>query len=68
MEGREAETLDAVRQSRASMPDAMLKEMPGTDWYVAELYAAYVRFGKWDALLAERAPDPTLPGLTGAYL
>jgi tetratricopeptide (TPR) repeat protein len=68
MEGREAETLDAVRRSRASVPDAMLKQMPGVDWYVAELYAAYVRFGEWDALLAEKSPDPSLPGLTGGYL
>ena len=68
MEGRKAETLDAVRRSRASMPDPMLKEMPGADWYVAELYTAYVRFAEWDALLAEQPPDPALPGLTGGYL
>jgi tetratricopeptide (TPR) repeat protein len=68
MQGREAETLDAVRRSRVSMPDAMLKEMPGADWYVAELYTAHVRFGKWDALLIEKSPDPSLPGLTGGYL
>jgi tetratricopeptide (TPR) repeat protein len=67
-EGREAETLDAVRRSRASVSDASLKEMPGTDWYVAELYTAPVRFGKWDALLAEAPPAPGLPGLMGAYL
>ena len=68
MEGREAETLDAARRSRASLPDAMLKAMPGIDWYVAELYAAYVRFGEWDALLGENSPDPSLLGLTGGYL
>jgi tetratricopeptide (TPR) repeat protein len=68
MEGRKAETLDAVRRSRASVSDAMLKEMPGVDWYVAQLYAAYVRFGEWDALLEEKPPDPGLPGLTGGYL
>ena len=68
MEGREAETLDAVRRSRATVSDAMLKEMQGVDWYVAELYAAYVRFGKWDALLREESPDSGLPGLTGGYL
>ena len=27
------------------------------DWYVAELYTAMVRFGMWDELLAEPAPD-----------
>ena len=68
MEGRKAETLDAVRRSRATLSDALLKQMPGADWYVAELYAAYVRFGDWDELLAEQAPDPDLPGLTGGYL
>ncbi len=67
-EGREAEVLDAVRRSRASMSDALLKEMPGADWYVAELYTAQVRFGKWDMLLAETPPDPGLPALTGGYL
>lgn len=67
-EGREAETLDAVRRSRASISDALLKEMPGADWYVAELYTAQVRFGKWDTLLAETPPDPGLPALTGGYL
>jgi tetratricopeptide (TPR) repeat protein len=35
---------------------------------VAELYAAEVRFGQWDALLAEVRPDPDLPGLAGGYL
>ena len=67
-EGRDAETLDAVRRSRASVSDASLKEMPGTDWYVAELYTAPVRFGKWDLLLAEAPPAPGLAGLTGGYL
>jgi predicted Zn-dependent protease len=42
--------------------------MPGTDWYVAELYTAPVRFGKWDLLLAEAPPAPGLPGLMGGYL
>jgi hypothetical protein len=67
-EGREAETLDAVRHSRASVSDALLKDMPGADWYVAELYTAQVRFGQWDTLLAEAPPNPDLPALTGGYL
>jgi tetratricopeptide (TPR) repeat protein len=67
-EGRDAETLDAARRSRASVSDVLLKEMPGTDWYVAELYTALVRFGQWDALLAEAPPARGLPGLTGGYL
>jgi tetratricopeptide (TPR) repeat protein len=67
MEGRQAETMEAVRQSRALVPDEMLLTMPGTDWYTAELYAAMVRFGLWDEILAERTPNPKLTGLTGAY-
>jgi tetratricopeptide (TPR) repeat protein len=67
-EGREAETLDAVRRSRASVSDALLREMPGADWYVAELYTAPVRFGRWDELLAAAPPDSGLPALTGGYL
>ena len=68
MEGRQAETMEAVRQSRALVPDDMLLMMPGTDWYTAELYAAMVRFGMWDEILAEPVPNPKLTGLTGAYL
>ena len=67
-EGREAETLDAVRRSRASVSDAQLQEMPGTDWYVAEIYTAPVRFGRWDMLIAEAPPAPGSASLTGAYL
>jgi tetratricopeptide (TPR) repeat protein len=67
-EGRDAETLDAVRRSRASVSNELLNEMPGTDWYVAELYTAPVRFGEWDDLLAEGPPAPGFPGLIGGYL
>jgi hypothetical protein len=68
MEGRQAETIEAARQSRALVSDDMLLTMPGTDWYMAELYAAMVRFGMWDTILAEPSPDPKLGGLAGAYL
>jgi tetratricopeptide (TPR) repeat protein len=68
MEGRQAETIEAARQSRALISDDMLLMTPGFDWYVAELYATMVRFGTWDDILAEHAPNPKLIGLTGAYL
>ena len=66
--GRDAETLEAVRRSRAMVSDELLKEMPGVDWYVAELYTAPLRFGRWDAILAEPRPSPDIPGLMGGYL
>ena len=68
MEGRRAETLDAADKSRAVVTNAMLQQMPGLDWYVSEAYAARVRFGLWDQLLAMPAPDPKIPGLEGGYL
>jgi tetratricopeptide (TPR) repeat protein len=68
MEGRRAETLDALRKARAAAPDAMLLGMPGLDWGIGYLYDAMVRFGRWDELLAEPRPDPKLAGLTIAWL
>lgn len=68
MEGRKAETLEAVRKARETITDDMLLAMPGVDWSVAESYAALVRFGLWDDMLAAPAPNPQLLGLTGGYL
>ena len=68
MEGRQAEAIEAVRQSRAAMPDDMLMAMPGTDWLVALQYPAMIRFGMWDEILAQPAPNAKLPGLVGSHL
>src|SRR3954468_3013859 len=68
MEGRRAETLDAARKARANMPDSMLLGMPGFDWSAGLLYDGYVRFGMWDEMIAEPAPNPKLTGLTAAWL
>jgi tetratricopeptide (TPR) repeat protein len=68
MQGRRAETLAAVAAARAVTPDNVLEAMPGADWYAAESYLARVRFGDWDALLAEPRPSPKLPSLTAGYL
>src|SRR4029077_12950596 len=48
--------------------DEMLLAMPGFDWTLAEEYAALVRFGLWDEMLAKPAPNPQLNALTGGYL
>jgi tetratricopeptide (TPR) repeat protein len=68
MEGRRAETVAAADNSRRVVADQMLIAMPGTDWYVAEMYTARARFGLWDEILALAAPNPNLAGLTGGYL
>ena len=68
MEGRRAETVKALRDARAAVPDAMLLAMPGLDWSIGYLYDGMARFGLWDDIIAEPAPDPRLAGLTIAWL
>jgi len=68
MEGRSAETIHALRQAREDMPDAMLLATPGFDWSAGFLYDALLRFGMWDAMLAEPAPNDKLTGATIHYL
>ena len=68
MEGRKAETLQAVMDLRQSVPNELLLSMPGLDWYMSEEYAALLRFGLWEEMLALAAPDSRLQALTGGYL
>lgn len=68
MEGRRAETIEALRKSREALSDDMLAGMGGVDWYVGALYTAMVRFGLWDEILREPAPDAKIPGLHVAWL
>src|SRR3954471_20935005 len=68
MEGRKAETIDALRKAKAAVPEAMMLAMPGLDWSVGYLYDGMVRFGMWDEILVEPAPNPKLAGLTAAWL
>jgi tetratricopeptide (TPR) repeat protein len=67
MEGRSEETISATRSARAAMPDAMLFSMPGLDWSLGYLYDAMIRFGRWDEMLRETAPDSRLVGLSVSY-
>jgi hypothetical protein len=67
MEGRKAETLAAVQQLAASPVDGLLAA-GGSGWELTPQYAALVRFGLWDELIALAAPDPRAPGLTAGYL
>jgi hypothetical protein len=66
MQGRPAD--NAAHKSRAVASDDTLLMMPGLDWPVAELYTGMVRFGLWDEILAEPAPNPKPLGLTAGYL
>ncbi len=68
MQGRKAETIAALRDPRTVMPDEMMLAMPGVDWSQVEYYAALLRFGLWDEMLAVPVPNPKLQGQTGGFL
>jgi tetratricopeptide (TPR) repeat protein len=68
MEGRRAETIQALKAARAHIPEQLLLEMPGFDWGASFIYDGYIKFGMWDEMLREPAPNPKLPGATINYL
>lgn len=67
MEGRSAEALEAARNLVASTPMEMVHMMPGMDFYLSEPLMVMARFGMWDAILAEKMPDPEHKILTGLW-
>ena len=69
MEGRKAETVEAVTKSRAAISDDLLAAMPGIDWYVGRALYRHdtVRPVGRDPRRA-RAQYTTSLGLTGAFL
>jgi tetratricopeptide (TPR) repeat protein len=68
MEGRKAETLTVVQQLVEHAPLSMQLAMGQSGWSTSQQYAALVRFGLWDELIALGPPDAQAPGLTAAYL
>ncbi|GAC1695463.1 MAG: hypothetical protein PVS2B3_06140 [Steroidobacteraceae bacterium] len=68
MEGRKAETLAAVQNVTSVLPLGMVLAMGDSGWALTQQYAALVRFGLWDELLALTAPDPRARGLSAGYL
>jgi tetratricopeptide (TPR) repeat protein len=68
MEGRKAETLAAVQEVNDAIPLPMLLAMGDSGWNLSQQYAALVRFGLWDEMIAIQAPAQNAPGLTAAYL
>lgn len=68
MEGRKAETLGAVASAAAAMPLEHVLAMGDSGWSLTPQYAALVRFGLWDEMIAVLPPAPGAPGLTAGYL
>jgi tetratricopeptide (TPR) repeat protein len=56
MQGRSAETIRAAREFASNAPSEMIKEMPDMETAPVAPIVALVRFGRWDEVLAEKAP------------
>jgi tetratricopeptide (TPR) repeat protein len=54
--GQKAMALDAARRVAGSIPDEALGEVPILQGFVVVPYWAMVRFGEWDAILADEGP------------
>jgi tetratricopeptide (TPR) repeat protein len=68
MAGRKAETLEAVQHVVQALPLDTELATGASGWDLAQQYAALVRFGLWDEMIALGAPDPRARGLTAGYL
>lgn len=67
MQGKSNEALSAARKSAESLPRDILCGMPGMDFFASEPLLVMVRFGMWDALLKEPAPDAKYPVLVALH-
>jgi tetratricopeptide (TPR) repeat protein len=67
MEGRAAETIRAARELAAAAPLDMVRKMPDMEIAPVAPLVALARFGRWQEVLQQPAPDATLPYLTGAW-
>jgi len=68
MAGRKAETLSAVQGVLGAVPIDMMLAMGDSGWSLTQQYAALLRFGLWDEMLALSPPDARATGLTAGYL
>jgi tetratricopeptide (TPR) repeat protein len=67
MAGRSAETVRAARELAAAMPAETARQMSDMEMGAAAPLFALARFGRWDDILREPAPDKDLLYVTGAW-
>ena len=67
MEGRSAETIRGARQLAAEVPAQMVLQVSDMEVAPAAPLFALARFGRWEELLAEKAPPAGLPYVTGVW-
>lgn len=60
MEGRSAVAIEAARKVAANVRMEQIKEFPTVEFFKTIPLLALTQFGKWDEILAEPMPDPSL--------
>jgi len=68
MEGRTAEATVAAQKLDGHLDPAMVREMPAMEYFAPTLIVTFVRFGKWDQVLAVPAPPDDLAFWRGMWL
>ena len=64
MEGRSAESIENARKVAGFLPPDAMEHMPMLEGIAASTYFTLVRFGRWDEVLAEPAPESRFRYLT----
>jgi len=67
MAGRSRQAMHYARRLVGLVTPEMVRMAPPMEFWSPTLYYAMVRFGKWDDLLKEPAPDPELRFTTGIW-
>lgn len=65
--GQRQIALDAARKVAAAIPDDALSTVPILQGFLVVPYWAMVRFGEWDAILADKGPRHATPFTRGAW-
>lgn len=60
MEGRSAVAIDAARKVAANVRLEQIQEFPTVEFFKTIPLLALTQFGRWDEILAEPMPDPSL--------
>ena len=67
MDGQSARAIESARKLASKFPMDQLAQFPGFEDFLATPLFAYVRFGRWDEVLAQPAPPATALWWTAMY-
>jgi tetratricopeptide (TPR) repeat protein len=68
MQGQSQKATQTIQEMLAGIPDEYIAhDVNGVDFFFAMPYELALRFGRWDAMLAEPAPRPYFPVATALW-